>query len=309
MVARRALAARASQMRLAVVLAGPDSAASDESGRIAQAVAAGLGTTIATRRLGAGAHELKVETHRSVELAAALRTAIAGLPVDVCVQSRERRRKRLLVADMDSTIIDCECVDELADFAGVQAEVAEITERAMRGEMAFEPALRQRVSLLKGLSLAELERCYEERVRLNSGARTLARTMAANGARCVLVSGGFGFFAQRVALSAGFHAHYSNELLYDGSHLAGEVAEPVLGREAKLRALLREAEAQGVALEETLAIGDGANDLSMIEAAGLGVAYRAKPIMAERADARLDHADLTALLYFQGYTEAEFARG
>lgn len=235
-----------------------------------------------------------------------LETVLAGRGADVCVQPAEGRRKRLLVADMDSTIIGCECIDELADFAGVKAQVAEITERAMRGELAFEGALRERVAMLKGLGLDTLQACYDDRVRLNPGAETLVRTMAAHGARCVLVSGGFTFFTSRVMAAAGFHANRANTLIDDGAALTGAVGEPILGREAKLAALREEAAALGVTPAEALAIGDGANDLAMIEAAGLGVAYRAKPVVAEKAHARVDHADLTALLYFQGYRADEF---
>jgi phosphoserine phosphatase len=209
---------------------------------------------------------------------------------------------------MDSTIINVECLDELADFAGLKAEIAAITERAMRGELAFEGALRERVGMLKGLATQALQQAYDERVRLNPGARTLVRTMAANGARCVLVSGGFTFFTGRVAAAAGFHANRANTLIEADGRLAGLVGEPILGREAKLAALLEEAKALGLPLAGTLAVGDGANDLAMIEAAGLGVAYRAKPIVAAQADAKIDHADLTALLYFQGYRAAEFVR-
>lgn len=239
-----------------------------------------------------------------------LRTAIAevlaGRPVDACVQPTEGRRKRLLVADMDSTIIGCECLDELADFAGVKDAVSTITERAMRGELEFEGALRERVAMLKGLDLSALLRCYDERVRLNPGARTLVRTMAANGARCLLVSGGFTFFTSRVAEAAGFDEDRANRLIDDGTALTGAVAEPILGREAKLSALRGEAGALNLDLSQTLAIGDGANDLAMIEVAGLGVAYRAKPVVAARAQARIDHSDLTALLYFQGYGASDF---
>jgi phosphoserine phosphatase len=176
----------------------------------------------------------------------------------------------------------------------------------MAGEIAFEGALRERVGLLAGLELAALERTYDERVRLNPGAARLVATMNAHGARCVLVSGGFDFFTERVARAAGFAAHHANRLIDDGSRLTGAVAEPILGREAKLAALTEEAAALGVGLAETLAVGDGANDLSMIEAAGLGVAYHAKPIVAARADARIEHTDLTALLYFQGYGQDAF---
>lgn len=195
----------------------------------------------------------------------------------------------------------------MADFAGLKAEIAAVTERAMAGEIPFEAALTERVARLAGLDLGVLQRTYDERVRLNPGARTLARTMTANGARCVLVSGGFEFFAKRVAAAAGFAAHRANGLIDDGARLTGAVAQPILGREAKLAALVEEAADMGLDLSETLAVGDGANDLAMIEAAGLGVAWRAKPVVAARADARVDHTDLTALLYFQGYGADEFA--
>jgi phosphoserine phosphatase len=237
---------------------------------------------------------------------AALQAPLAGQQLDWCVQPVEGRRKRLLVADMDSTIINVECLDELADFAGLKAEISAITERAMRGELEFEGALRERVGMLKGLSVDALQQAYDERVRLNPGARTLVRTMAAHGARCVLVSGGFTFFTSRVAEAAGFHANRANTLKEADGALTGRVGEPILGREAKLAALTEEAAALGAPLSETLAIGDGANDLAMIQAAGLGVAYRAKPIVAAQAHAKVDHADLTALLYFQGYGADEF---
>ena len=235
--------------------------------------------------------------------------ALAGLPVDFCVQPTEGRRKALFVADMDSTIINVECLDELADFAGVKAEIAAITERAMRGEIEFEGALRERVGKLKGLGLKALQQTYDQRVRLNPGAETLVKTMAAHGTRCVLVSGGFTFFTSRVAEAAGFHANRANRLLQTETALTGEVAEPILGRQAKLTALTEEAAALGAELSQTLAVGDGANDLDMIRAAGLGVAYRAKPLVAAQAAARVDHVDLTALLYFQGYRDGEFVTG
>lgn len=248
-----------------------------------------------------------MEAQDLLAIRAAAEQVIEGLPVDACVQPWSGRKKRLFVADMDSTIINVECLDELADYAGVKDQVAAITERAMRGELEFEGALRERVAMLKGLGLEALERAYDERVRLNPGAETLVRTMAANGARCVLVSGGFTFFTRRVAQAAGFHAQRANTLTEDGAALAGTVGEPILGREAKLAGLKEEAAALDLPLSETLAIGDGANDLAMIQAAGLGVAYRAKPVVAAQADARIDHADLTAVLYFQGYRADEFA--
>jgi len=268
----------------------------------------GGATVSASDLLGPNAADLFAVGGDRAELRKRAEEALLGRSVDVCVQPVEGRRKRILVADMDSTIIGCECIDELADFAGVKAEVAEITERAMRGELAFEGALRERVGKLKGLKLELLQACYDDRVRLNPGAGTLVKTMAASGARCVLVSGGFTFFTTRVAAAAGFHANRANTLTEDGAVLTGTVGEPILGREAKLTALQEEATALGLTPADALAIGDGANDLAMIEAAGLGVAYRAKPVVSEKAHARVDHADLTALLYFQGYRFEDFAR-
>lgn len=233
--------------------------------------------------------------------------AVAELPVDWALVPVEGRRKKLLVADMDSTIINVECLDELADFAGLKAEIAAITERAMRGELEFEPALIERVDKLKGLALDALQRTYDERVRLNPGAATFVKTMAKHGARCVLVSGGFTFFTSRVASDAGFHANRANVLLDDGATLTGEVQMPILGRAAKLDALRAEVASIGATEQDALAIGDGANDLDMIKAAGLGVAYRAKPLVAAEADAEIDHMSLEAALFFQGYRREEFA--
>ena len=286
---------------LAITLVSPDPAALAEAAAAVRAVL----TLSSETRLGEGALDLladlpPVETHQAVK------AAVGDRPVDFAVQSNWNRRKRLLIADMDSTIINVECLDELADFAGVKDKVSEITERAMRGELAFEGALRERVGMLKGLATTALQQAYDERVRLNPGARTLVRTMAANGARCALVSGGFTFFTSRVAEAAGFHTNRANTLIETDGKLTGQVGEPILGKEAKLAALQDEAAALGLPLSATLAVGDGANDLAMIEVAGLGVAYRAKPIVAAQAHAKVDHADLTALLYFQGYTQAEF---
>ena len=251
--------------------------------------------------------DLVVEAGAVDPVRRAARDATEALAVDVCVQAWEGRRKRLLVADMDSTIIACECLDELADFAGVKAEVSAITERAMRGEIGFEGALRERVAMLKGLPLSALQDCYDARVRLNPGAQTLVKTMAAHGARCALVSGGFEFFTRRVAAAAGFHTDRANRLIEAEGALTGTVGEPILGREAKLSALHEEAEALGASPLEALAIGDGANDLAMLGAAGLGVAYHAKPLVAAEAHARIDHTDLTSLLYFQGYRAERFS--
>jgi phosphoserine phosphatase len=287
---------------LAITLVSPDPAALAEA---AAAVRATLAISSEVT-LGEGALDLFVDGP-PVETHMAVKGAVGERPVDFAVQPVENRRKRLLIADMDSTIINVECLDELADFAGVKAQVSEITERAMRGELAFEGALRERVGMLKGLSVDALQACYDDRVKLNPGARTLVRTMAEHGARCALVSGGFTFFTSRVAEAAGFHLNRANTLIEADGHLTGTVGEPILGKEAKLAALQEETSALGLTPADALAVGDGANDLAMIEVAGLGVAYRAKPIVAAQAHAKVDHADLTALLYFQGYTAAEFA--
>jgi len=295
---------------LAITLVGPDSAQGAAlAARVGAAVASLTGPVKQTHDLGPGAIDLIVEADALAPIHLAVKEAVGDAPIDFCVQSANGRRKNLLIADMDSTIIGCECLDELADFAGVKAAVSAITERAMRGEIGFEGALRERVGMLKGLPLGALEQCYAERVRLNPGARTLVSTMAAHGARCALVSGGFGFFTSRVAVAAGFHTDRANRLIEVSGALTGEVGEPILGREAKLTALREDAAALGIDLSQSLAIGDGANDLAMINAAGLGVAYRAKPLVAAEADAKIDHGDLTALLYFQGYRAEDFVTG
>jgi phosphoserine phosphatase len=239
---------------------------------------------------------------------AGARAALEGLilDVDVVVQPAAGRRKRLLVADMDSTMIGQECIDELADYAGLRDEVAAVTEQAMRGELDFEAALDARVALLAGLDEAAVERCHAERVRLTPGARALVGTMRANRAYCLLVSGGFSLFADRVAAEIGFDAALSNLLRIEGGRLAGTVSRPILGAAGKKRALVEAAEARGIPLADTLAVGDGANDIPMIEAAGLGIAYHAKPAAAAAADARIEANDLTALLYAQGYAEKEW---
>lgn len=294
-------------MKFALTLVSPDPEAVDAARTLVEdAVAQAGGHVRHSDYLGPNALDKLVEGLASGPLREAAEAALVGLPVDVCVQMSEGRKKRLLVADMDSTIIGCECLDELADFAGVKAQVSAITERAMRGEIDFEGALKERVAMLKGLPVSTLQACYDERVRLNPGAKTLIKTMDAHGARCVLVSGGFEFFTSRVARLAGFHHDRANRLIEADGVLTGTVAEPILGREAKLSALSHEAEALGIHLDQTLAVGDGANDLMMIKASGLGVAYRAKPLVAAEAHARIDHADLTALLYFQGYKSTEF---
>ena len=239
---------------------------------------------------------------------AAARAVPGAEAFDINLVATAKRKKKLLIADMDSTIINVECLDELADMAGLKPKIAAITERAMRGELEFEAALRERVGMLKGLPLSALERTYAERVRLNPGAKHLLATMRAHGAHTMLVSGGFGFFTRRVAEAAGFHVERGNTLLDDGEALTGEVATPILGREAKLAALEEAAAHLNLDISETLAVGDGANDLGMIQRAGMGVAYHAKPVVAAAAGAAINHNDLTALLYLQGYTDNEIVR-
>ena len=248
------------------------------------------------------AFDIPVEGTAALEAA---RQMAGDAPWDINLVAVADRRKKLLVADMDSTIITVECLDELADMAGLKPQIAAITERAMRGELEFDAALKERVGMLKGLGLGALQRTYDERVRLMPGAKSLLATMRARGAHTMLVSGGFGFFTKRVAQAAGFHEERGNILLDNGLHLTGEVGPPILGRQAKLDALQDGARAIGITLAQTLAVGDGANDLDMIGAAGLGVAYHAKPVVAQAAGAAIQHNDLTALLYLQGYGDSE----
>lgn len=239
----------------------------------------------------------------------AARAALEGVfdSVDVVVQRVEGRGKQLLVADMDSTMITVECIDELADYAGIKPQIAEITERAMRGELDFEAALDARVALLGGLDEAAIDRCRAERVELMPGARALVRTMRARGATAVLVSGGFTRFAEPVAAEIGFDRAIANVLEIARGQLTGTVARPIVGAATKKATLLEYRAKLGVSEQATLAVGDGANDLAMIEVAGLGVAYHAKPIVAAAAGARIDHNDLSALLWAQGIPRAEWA--
>jgi phosphoserine phosphatase len=253
--------------------------------------------------------DLLFETDAPAEQDAALRAALADLPIDIVVQPNRHRRKRLFLADMDSTMIGQECIDELADFVGLKAEVSAITERAMRGEIAFEPALRERVALLKGLPVSVVDRIMAERITATPGARTLVQTMRAHGAYTGLVSGGFTLFTGPVAGMLGFDEHRANLLMLEGDTLAGLVQEPILGREAKLSTLQELRDRFALTSEQVLAVGDGANDLAMLGEASLGVAYHAKPAVAAAAHARIDHGDLTALLYLQGFSAAEFVDG
>ena len=248
------------------------------------------------------------EPHDGEAMRAAFLSIANERNLDIAFQrdSAYRRNRRLVVFDMDSTLIGQECIDELADFAGVKAHVSDITERAMRGELDFEAALTERVGLLKGLPLSNLQTCFDERIRLNDGAVTLAQTMKKHGALTVIVSGGFTFFTSRVAKATGFEHDQANTLIDDGKALTGGVGMPILGREAKKSALMAHSKAFG-GPETAISIGDGANDLAMITASGLGIAYRAKPIVASAANCAIDHADLTTALYFQGFRDDEFA--
>lgn len=229
--------------------------------------------------------------------------------LDWCVQSAgKNRRKKMLIADMDSTMITIECIDELADFVGVKDKVSEITEAAMRGDLDFESALKERVALLKGLSTDDLAQCYKDRVILMPGAKTLLATMNANGAFSALVSGGFTFFTERVAKALGFSTHRSNQLGIVNSKLTGEVLEPICGAQSKLDALNEFSHQLDIQNDDVIAVGDGANDIPMLQAAGLGVAYHAKPKTITAAGAAIRFGDLRSLLYFQGYSDAEIVQ-
>lgn len=238
-----------------------------------------------------------------------IRKALAAFAIDIVTQPLTNRRKMLLVADMDSTIIQQECIDELADELGIKPQIAAITERAMRGEIEFEPALIERVGLLRGLDRTALDRVYKNRIVETPGGRSLVATMRAHGATCALVSGGFTYFTQRVAQAVGFNINQANELIFENDFLTGDVARPILGRQAKIEALTALREELHLAPDSTMAVGDGANDLGMIGEAGLGIAFHAKPVVAEAADARINHGDLTALLYIQGYRASEIIAG
>lgn len=294
---------------VAVVVARGDKSLQHIGDRLEKALAAADQGEKAPVRLLSGEREFTaVEQAGNFADPQAARNALEeafGSDADICVSTTSDRRKKLLICDMDSTIIQQECLDELADFAGLKAEISAITERAMRGELKFEPALRERVGKLAGLDLSRLDQCYRERITLMPGAKTLVATMKARGAHAMLVSGGFTFFTSRIGEAADFDTHRGNTLLDDGNALTGKVAEPILGREAKLAALEEQVAALGLSNADALAMGDGANDLAMIEAAGLGIAYRAKPVVAAASDCAINVTDLTAALYFQGYTDTE----
>ena len=270
---------------------------------------AGLLQTSHVRLLGTEEKWAAVEIAISIEKADLdeARTSLRedlGDRADIALLPARNRKKRLLISDMDSTIIQQECLDELAAYAGLKDEIAAITARAMAGELDFDSALTERVAKLKGLSLDMLEACYRERITFMPGAKTLVATMAAKGAYTVLVSGGFTFFTSRVADAVGFHDHQGNTLLDDGKALTGAVGQPILGRAAKREALEAALATHKLDPSDALAMGDGANDLAMIEAAGLGLAVHAKPIVAKASSAAIQATDLTTALYYQGYTDS-----
>ncbi|WSG73165.1 phosphoserine phosphatase SerB [Rhizobium beringeri] len=231
---------------------------------------------------------------------------ISSVPIDLVIQEQETRRKKLLIADMDSTMIGQECIDELAAEVGLKEKVATITARAMNGEIAFEPALRERVALLKGLPISVVDEVIAKRITLTQGGPELLATMKSKGHYTALVSGGFTVFTSRIAATLGFDENRANTLLEDGGILSGFVAEPILGKQAKVDALNEIAASLGISPEEAIAVGDGANDLGMLHLAGSGVALHAKPAVAAEAQMRINHGDLTALLYIQGYRKTDF---
>ncbi len=234
------------------------------------------------------------------------RDALSGSAIDAVCTSIEGRRRKLLISDMDSTVIDQECIDELGDAIGVGSQIREITAAVIDGDISFSDALRKRLALMIGMDRRLLKSVYEERISLKEGARTLVQTMRHHGAFCILVSGGFTFFTRRIAERIGFHDHQGNELVFEDGKLTGEALEPILGRSAKLDTLRSLCDEKGLKSSDVLALGDGANDIKMIEAAGLGVAFHASDSLKEQANACIDHGDLTALLYIQGFRKSEF---
>ncbi|MGV1802418.1 phosphoserine phosphatase SerB [Agrobacterium vitis] len=235
-----------------------------------------------------------------------LRKVIEGQPIDLAIQQADTRRKAFLIADMDSTMIGQECIDELAAEVGLKDQVSQITARAMNGEIAFEPALRERVALLKGLPITVVDEVIAKRITLTPGGLELIATMKAKGYYTALVSGGFTVFTSKIAATLGFDENRANILLEQNGLLTGEVAEPILGKQAKVDALQDIVTRLGLSPEDAIAVGDGANDLGMLGVAGSGVALHAKPTVAAQAKIRIDHGDLTALLYLQGYRKTDF---
>ncbi|MCZ6742125.1 MAG: phosphoserine phosphatase SerB [Alphaproteobacteria bacterium] len=242
----------------------------------------------------------------AVDIAEQALDALSGTAIDTVCTAIEGRRKKLLISDMDSTVIDQECIDELGDAIGVGSQIREITAAVVNGDISFSDALRKRLALMIGMDRRLLKSVYEERISLKAGARTLVQTMRHHGAFCILVSGGFSFFTRRVAERIGFHDHQGNELAFEDGKLTGEALEPILGRSAKLDTLRGLCDEKGLEPSDVLAVGDGANDIEMIEAAGLGVAFHGSDSLRKQANAHIDYGDLTALLYIQGFRKSEF---
>ncbi|MCE7027047.1 phosphoserine phosphatase SerB [Jiella avicenniae] len=296
-------------MHVATLIANPDGA--PFTAQAIAAVASRLGASPdAVDWLADGfAADLALAAPPVADARAAAANEAAGLGIDLVVQEAAGRRKRFLIADMDSTMIEQECIDELAAEVGIKDRIAAITARAMNGEIAFEPALRERVGLLAGLPESVVEKVIAERITHARGGKRLIATMRANGAHTALVSGGFTVFTGPIGAALGFHETRANRLIAEGGKLTGEVGEPILGAEAKVAALREIAAERGLAPADTIAVGDGANDLPMLQLAGTGVALHAKPKVAASAPHRIDHGDLTALLYIQGYRQSEFVDG
>ncbi len=244
----------------------------------------------------------------ATEITEQARDALSETAIDAVCTPVTGRRKKLLISDMDSTIIEQECIDELGDAIGLGSRIREITQAVVQGRISFSDALRERLALMKGMERNVLKTVYEEQITLKPGARTLVQTMRHHGAYCILVSGGFSFFTRRIAERVGFHDHQGNDLVFEDGKLTGEVLEPILGRTAKQRTLMSLCDEKGLEPFDVLSVGDGANDIKMIEAAGLGVSFHGSDSLRAQANACIDHGDLTALLYIQGYRKSEFRR-
>jgi len=291
--------------RVATLIANPDNACLTPE--LAESVRLAVSSSAVYFLADNIACDLPLPGH-SQNCEAQLTQQLGGLPIDWVVQEADDRRKKALIADMDSTLIEQECIDELAAEAGVGDRVAEITERAMRGEVEFESALRERVALLKGLPETIIQEVLSQRITLMPGGRELIATMKASKAYCALVSGGFTQFTSKISSILGFDEHRANSFQIENGLLTGSVIPPILGRDAKVSALQEVAEKNNLTNADIMAVGDGANDLGMLKLAGPGVALHAKPIVAEQARFRVDHGDLTALLYIQGYRKTDFVR-
>ena len=276
--------------------------------RTINALADHLGRKVDVQQLAEGvACDIAVNEEEATH-AALIAPELDKQSIDMAIQPIAGRQKSVLIADMDSTMIEQECIDELADAIGIKDKVSDITARAMRGEIEFDPALRERVGLLKGLDLSIIDEVVRDKITLRTGGRELVQTMKANGGYTALVSGGFTMFTARIAAMLGFDENRANTLEVDGNQLSGSVADPILGSAAKVTALEEICVMKGLAPSDVMAIGDGANDLGMIELAGSGVAVHAKPKVAAAADMAINHGDLTALLYLQGYSKDDFIR-